>query len=1455
MYSKEKQSFGLIRTNAALTGNVKLTVGSDYSLSLNSIDGHPSLADIKFKAFATDEFSSYHQDLKRLFGNLSSSVIFNVDAANRTTTTQDYSKQYDFRYAAGAKRSVTSYYKEQFGFFAPLHVGSVLPDTFVIYRLDGPSEENEILTHDEKISGVTVPYTKNLQSMLKNAKLVTSFDLSTSSALGRYIRKTTDKAEYVPQSFVFRKDESTDRYFLDWSGISVANSVLTTLSEDVTAKFKNHASIIEFEQYVTEGRSRMGLADHKLINFEFMFDDVDATPYTINRYVGFYADATSTGTVSLDGTLAYNFRDSDGNVPRLKRDQGGAYSADGDFYQQNTNGVKLYIKNQSGVMPVSDTTWIKGKDNRFHGIKAGDVNQLVLDNNKINLGDLRGTSSKQLSLPATRAAASSKSFFKIDITQKPGDFDRIFVEHPTGSVTGKEGSGAPTLYDCDYYLDLDTSTMWVNISSNWTNYGHFNGRLPKTGFDVQCNNFSEINPLTWLPGTSYFTYFNNAGTFTDIAKSIASAINFIGTDFLTAVAIDTSVLVYIKATGDYNSRRVFSTFQCGNQQNTIFNFTGGTKGGIRYSTTETLANQANGLSYVSRKGVDLIAGTVLDLDNALMTGTFTQYIISLVSEPVSATKLKLTLYETIKPQVGDFTFLEWREIDGDFLDSSYATNELDLLRSYFDMQDSIPALTDGRSYSVGGSGSINQGNKQYTAGSVFVAVGDTFHVASGFPIVHETDLIDSELSTTRGISSLVLSPSMQEIVDGSTAGSNNSRISIVNPAQRLEVFNARDRFTKYIASNEYDSLKENMTTTHSLESRTLPWISKWVHMYGTDTRNNPYRFNMSTAFGKGNLSPSFFTKTVSPEELSHEWFYIEGLGRNNKENAWHIDDIFNLADYLNPAKDEFTRYFKDRFVTFEDTLTGCSCIFKGVEYNMPSRARGYKFSIILKRSDPTPGLPPLSFTLYENATYKNMVLLLEVSMVDYRLTNEVIDHILMYSVKSLKTDKNNVHDSYLSSALDFSNACVYRKNLVVPIINRYKSDLRNEIADFTAVTMLSADYPYGYYTITASPTGVIDGAILFPANTLFKATIYDSTGPLQVIPLPFMTEGFWEHNTVKVTGGGKDLFHKTMERLSFGYFNQDLMQNPGSLNSFLVTKLGSNTNTMDLKTSMPLIVSKQNNPFYAEDHAKPSKLINVGKIGYTIENRDEIVNLSRYAGPYVSKTRDCIRFDATGKIDNTSGIIKNMHGVKVGATNILTDLDAPNAYRLINEFPIFNTDLNVFSSSWAKDFYTSFKNQSATVSADGAQILTETGNMFGNILMNLPNQIYIQTFTVDEFSSAETTTVIDIQACITQQILDQAPAIFKTIAGPGAKDLITQYVQQNVLNLYRVLNFDVFVKPKKDLPYEFVSLADYDKSKQGFTKSTAVAVEQVSGYLYSIDVMNNLNGAHSYTASILLQLI
>lgn len=135
-------SFGLLRTNPKLTGNVKITLDSSGEVWLNSMNASPTLSDQRYKKFRITGDDSYANDLFRFFsdGSLGNEIIFQVGkfTDGDKKTVEDFEYQYDFFYGSGASVLIDGNYKENFSYFQPLWIKNELPEFFVVFKVPGP---------------------------------------------------------------------------------------------------------------------------------------------------------------------------------------------------------------------------------------------------------------------------------------------------------------------------------------------------------------------------------------------------------------------------------------------------------------------------------------------------------------------------------------------------------------------------------------------------------------------------------------------------------------------------------------------------------------------------------------------------------------------------------------------------------------------------------------------------------------------------------------------------------------------------------------------------------------------------------------------------------------------------------------------------------------------------------------------------------------------------------------------------------------------------------------------------------------------------------------------------------------------------------------------------------------------------------------------------------------------
>ena len=135
-------SFGVLRTNPRLTGNLKVTLDSTGGVWFNSMDVSPELSSQKYKKFRITGQNTYAKDVYTFFdeGNTPNDVVFQVGTFTNgaSQTAESFNLQYDFFYASGASTLVDRNYEENFKYFQPLWIKDALPEFFVIFKVPQP---------------------------------------------------------------------------------------------------------------------------------------------------------------------------------------------------------------------------------------------------------------------------------------------------------------------------------------------------------------------------------------------------------------------------------------------------------------------------------------------------------------------------------------------------------------------------------------------------------------------------------------------------------------------------------------------------------------------------------------------------------------------------------------------------------------------------------------------------------------------------------------------------------------------------------------------------------------------------------------------------------------------------------------------------------------------------------------------------------------------------------------------------------------------------------------------------------------------------------------------------------------------------------------------------------------------------------------------------------------------
>lgn len=303
-------SFSVLETNPKLTGNIKVVIDSNENIFIDTFKVNDTLSKKKYRKVAVSYKDYYGKNVMSTFRNMSSDDLYNIPKKyyDIVTTTTTSNEQYVDTYRSGVSTNSDNLYKENFSALAPLYIKDILPDFFVIFKVDGLVD----LSDSKSI----------MKYLIENGKQIKCFDLRLNSKLGTYIRNIQRNADKFGDELYVSKTLNNSHQL---TGISVENGVVTNIYESLTensdyniidASVQN--SNIDYLNHFSTLFESNKLVSDRLINFEYMFDDnSDVEQFELNTYYGLYL-YTNTLTDSIypygktdSGYLFKNFNAED----------------------------------------------------------------------------------------------------------------------------------------------------------------------------------------------------------------------------------------------------------------------------------------------------------------------------------------------------------------------------------------------------------------------------------------------------------------------------------------------------------------------------------------------------------------------------------------------------------------------------------------------------------------------------------------------------------------------------------------------------------------------------------------------------------------------------------------------------------------------------------------------------------------------------------------------------------------------------------------------------------------------------------------------------------------------------------------------------------------------------------------------------------------------------------------
>ena len=97
-------SFGILKTNVGLTSNVKVMIGVNSDMYLDSIESDSELSSTKYKKIKFNKDSKYDSLIPLFYNGLPSDIAFKIKYDNDVSVMyNDFKYQYDDTYIYGSR--------------------------------------------------------------------------------------------------------------------------------------------------------------------------------------------------------------------------------------------------------------------------------------------------------------------------------------------------------------------------------------------------------------------------------------------------------------------------------------------------------------------------------------------------------------------------------------------------------------------------------------------------------------------------------------------------------------------------------------------------------------------------------------------------------------------------------------------------------------------------------------------------------------------------------------------------------------------------------------------------------------------------------------------------------------------------------------------------------------------------------------------------------------------------------------------------------------------------------------------------------------------------------------------------------------------------------------------------------------------------------------------------------
>lgn len=618
---KQTSSFGVLRANPRISGNVKITVDSKSDIWLNSIDSNQEMSNQAYKGFRISPESSFDRDLYTFFneGKTPSQFVFGLAGEGEPVQNQieNLSDSYNFFYSSGVSPLVSDKYDEDFSYLAPFWMGEDIPDYFVIFRVKDP---------------IDYPYQVPVTSISNNKSYKVLEDPSVDTTDPNYVpfKINYNGVDYIDGN-IFTGSVYNFFTVLQGNGSVILLDPLYNLGsiqnieEHFNTKILNKATAIatfdltensKIGKYLRKIKDTSGYTDSLI---DARFEENQITTFNgVNYSVGifdkkgdflldYFKDPTSqigfeqyiTDGFSRNGIISYKllnleflFNDNDSDNYTINRyfglyvnaDSISHFKLDGDALYKNSgnsgntpvpsrNDKGYYYQNNSyfqynenGVRLFIDPDYIRGVIPNSYDVNVNEAEKLfwIKDKNE-KFYSLKRDESYSQNSPTDPYLAYGLSGSENQIVLQNTSVDiSLFTGNDIdtkkqypGVSTGEKGRG---------YFVIKIGGELTNTNDDTFVFYHPLGNYGTPGSKYDVIKASDMSSLVdeWGPGSYYSQdgvyYFHPFGTNEDIAKSLTGIFNSFNYNSFEAFQFDDELVIRAKSTGIQENTKYYLDF-------------------------------------------------------------------------------------------------------------------------------------------------------------------------------------------------------------------------------------------------------------------------------------------------------------------------------------------------------------------------------------------------------------------------------------------------------------------------------------------------------------------------------------------------------------------------------------------------------------------------------------------------------------------------------------------------------------------------------------------------------------------------------------------------------------------------------------------------------------------------------------------------------------------------------